>query len=42
VQSWGGTLSLEKSTPGVGSVFALILPLSRSISGAQLAEADTG
>jgi signal transduction histidine kinase len=40
-ESWGGTLSVEKSNPGAGSVFALALPLSRSVSAPQLAEAET-
>jgi two-component system OmpR family sensor kinase len=39
-QSYGGSLVVESSTPGKGSVFALSLPLSRSTSAAQLREAE--
>jgi chemotaxis protein histidine kinase CheA len=30
----GGSLTVESSTPGMGSVFALALPRSRTISAA--------
>ncbi|HEY8863492.1 MAG TPA: MASE1 domain-containing protein [Candidatus Dormibacteraeota bacterium] len=39
-ESYGGSLAVERSTPGVGSVFALTLPLSRTISAKQLQEAE--
>ncbi len=38
-ESYGGSLVVESSTPGTGSVFALTLPLSRTISGMKLQEA---
>ncbi len=41
-EGFGGTLVVEKSTPGAGTVFALALPLSRTTSAAQLREADAG
>jgi signal transduction histidine kinase len=41
-ESFGGTLVIESSTPGVGTVFALALPLSRSISPTRLPEAEAG
>ena len=41
-QSYGGSLVVESSTPGKGSVFALTLPLSRATSAAQLREAEAG
>jgi len=40
VESYGGTLVVESSTPGKGSIFALALPLSRTVSAAQLHEAE--
>jgi signal transduction histidine kinase len=42
VESYGGTLAVESSTPGVGSVFALTLPLSRTVSATELREAEAG
>ena len=41
-QSYGGSLAVESSTPGKGSVFALALPLSRTTSAGQLREAEAG
>ncbi len=41
-QSYGGSLVVETSTPGKGSVFALTLPLSRTTSAVQLREAEAG
>jgi signal transduction histidine kinase len=41
-QSYGGSLVVEGSTPGKGSVFALSLPLSRTTSSAQLREVEAG
>jgi signal transduction histidine kinase len=41
-ESYGGSLVVERSTPGKGSVFALTLPLSRTTSAAQLREALAG
>jgi signal transduction histidine kinase len=41
-QSYGGSLVVESSTPGKGSVFALTLPLSRTTSAVQLREAEAG
>jgi signal transduction histidine kinase len=41
-QSYGGSLVVESSTRGKGSVFALALPLSRTTSSEQLKEAQTG
>jgi len=41
-ESFGGTLVIESSTPGIGTVFALALPLSRSISPTRLPEAEAG
>jgi signal transduction histidine kinase len=40
-ESYGGSLVVERSTPGVGSVFALALPLSRTISAKQMQDAET-
>ena len=39
-RSSGGTLAVESSTPGVGSVFALSLPLSRNTSTTELKESE--
>jgi signal transduction histidine kinase len=39
-ESYGGTLVVESSSPGTGTVFALTLPLSRSTAAAQLREAE--
>jgi signal transduction histidine kinase len=39
-QSYGGSLVVESSTPGKGSVFALSLPLSRTTSPLRLREAE--
>jgi signal transduction histidine kinase len=39
-EGFGGTLVVESSTPGAGTVFALALPLSRTTSAAQLREAE--
>jgi signal transduction histidine kinase len=39
-KDFGGTLVVESSTPGTGTVFALTLPLSRTSSAAQLVEAE--
>jgi len=39
VESYGGSLVVESSTPGRGSVFALTLPLSQTVSPAELKEA---
>src|SRR5216684_1452448 len=41
-QSYGGSLVVESSTPGKGSVFALALPLSRTTSAVELAETEAG
>jgi signal transduction histidine kinase len=41
-QSYGGSLAVESSKPGKGSVFALALPLSRTTSPAKLREAQAG
>jgi signal transduction histidine kinase len=41
-QSYGGSLAVESSKPGKGSVFALALPLSRTTSAAKLREAQAG
>ena len=41
-QSYGGSLVVERSTRGKGSVFALALPLSRTTSAAKLREAQAG
>jgi signal transduction histidine kinase len=38
-EDFGGTLVVESSTPGTGTVFALALPLSRTTLAAQLLEA---
>jgi signal transduction histidine kinase len=35
-QSYGGSLVVERSTPGKGSIFALSLPISRTTSAVQL------
>jgi signal transduction histidine kinase len=40
VERYGGSLVVERTAPGVGSVFALTLPLSRTISAKQLQEAE--
>jgi signal transduction histidine kinase len=40
VESYGGSLVVERSKPGVGSVFALSLPLSRTTSTTHLREAE--
>ena len=40
VQAFGGTLVVESSTPGAGSVFALSLPLSRTTTPDQLREEE--
>jgi signal transduction histidine kinase len=39
VESYGGSLVVESSTPGAGSVFALTLPLSQTVPAADLQEA---
>src|SRR6266568_1574186 len=39
-ESYGGSLVVETSTPGVGSVFALALPLSRTISATRLRQTE--
>lgn len=39
-ESYGGTLVIESSTPGAGTVFALALPLSRTTSAAELRKAE--
>jgi len=39
--SYGGSLVVESSTPGKGSVFALSLPISRTTSAAQLRDEET-
>jgi len=39
-ESYGGSLVVESSTPGAGSVFALALPLSPTMSAAQLRQAE--
>ncbi len=41
-EDFGGTLVVESSTPGTGTVFALTLPLSRTTSAARLVEAAVG
>jgi signal transduction histidine kinase len=41
-QSYGGSLVVESSARGKGSVFALTLPLSRTTSAVQLREAEAG
>jgi signal transduction histidine kinase len=41
-QSYRGSLAVESSKPGKGSVFALALPLSRTTSAAKLREAQAG
>ena len=41
-ESSGGSLVVESSTPGEGTVFALALPLSRTTSAAQWLEAEAG
>ncbi len=40
VESYGGTLMVESSTPGEGSVFALALPLARTPPATELREAE--
>jgi len=42
VESYGGTLVVERSTPGTGSIFSLTLPLAPSKSAAHLEEAEAG
>jgi signal transduction histidine kinase len=39
-EGYGGTLVVESSSPGTGTVFALALPLSRTTSSAQLREVE--
>ena len=39
-ESYGGTLVVESSTPGVGSVFALALPMARTTTATELREAE--
>jgi signal transduction histidine kinase len=39
VESYGGGVAVESSTTGVGTVFAMALPLSRTVSPRQLQEA---
>ena len=41
-EDFGGTLVVESSTPGTGTVFALTLPLSRTTAAARLLEAEVG
>ncbi len=41
-QSYGGSLVVESSKPGKGTVFALALPLSRTTSAAKQQEAQAG
>ena len=41
-ERYSGTLVVESSSPGTGTVFALTLPLSRTTSAAQLSEAEAG
>jgi signal transduction histidine kinase len=41
-EGFGGTLVVESSRPGNGSVFALALPLSRTTSVADLREMEAG
>src|SRR6266850_119550 len=41
-EGFGGTLVVESSTPGAGTVFALALPLSRMTSVAQLRDEEAG
>jgi signal transduction histidine kinase len=41
-QSYGGSLAVESSKPGKGSVFALALPLSRTTSAEKLREEQAG
>src|SRR6266550_4290342 len=41
-EDFGGTLVIESSSPGTGTVFALTLPLSRTTSAARLVEAAVG
>jgi len=40
VESFGGSVAVESSTTGAGTVFAIRLPLSRTISPSQLREAE--
>lgn len=42
VESYGGTLVVESSTPGDGSVFALALPLARTTAATELRQAEAG
>jgi signal transduction histidine kinase len=39
-ESYGGSLVVESSTPGIGSVFELALPLSPTMSAAQMRQAE--
>jgi signal transduction histidine kinase len=41
-EGFGGSLVVETSKPGLGTVFALALPLSRTTSAAQLLEGEAG
>jgi len=41
-EGFGGSLVVETSKPGLGTVFAFALPLSRTTSAAQLREAEAG
>lgn len=41
-QSYGGSVVVESSTTGIGSVFALALPLSRTVTPAEMREAESG
>jgi signal transduction histidine kinase len=41
-QSYGGSLAVESSKPGKGSVFALALPLSRTASAVKLRKTQAG
>jgi two-component system sensor histidine kinase KdpD len=40
VESYGGGVAVESSATGVGTVFAMALPLSRTISPRQLQESE--
>ena len=42
VESYGGSLAVESSKPGVGSVFALTLPLARTTLATEQQEAEAG
>jgi signal transduction histidine kinase len=41
-EAFGGTLVVETTRAGIGTVFALALPLSRTTSVAQLREVEAG